>query len=78
MDTNKIVRTKKIFNVFFREKPAMMLVMLKIFGTSHPPVMNDYEPLPRSRYVVAILALLIFVLCFMPVPLEPYDLGGRP
>ena len=28
MDVNKVVRTKKIFNVFFREKPALMMVHL--------------------------------------------------
>lgn len=28
MDTTKGVRTKKIFNVFFREKPALMMIQL--------------------------------------------------
>ena len=53
----------------------MMVLMLKFFGLSHPPVLNDYETLPANRFVVAVVALIIFVLCFMPVPFEPYDLG---
>ncbi len=28
MDVTKVVRTKKIFNVFFREKPALMMIHL--------------------------------------------------
>jgi membrane-associated protease RseP (regulator of RpoE activity) len=53
---------------------VVMLVMLKLFGASHPPVLNDYEPLPPSRYVLALVAILILVLCFMPVPFQEYKL----
>ncbi len=55
---------------------VMMLVMLRAFGPSHPPVLNDDERLPVNRYVVAVVAVVIFLLCFMPVPLEPYEFGG--
>lgn len=55
----------------------VMILMLKFLGPSHPPVMNEYEPLPKSRWVVAGLAAAILVVCFIPAPLEPYDLGQR-
>lgn len=55
----------------------VMLLMLKVLGPAHPPVLNEYEPLPKSRWVVAALAGAILIVCFMPVPLEPYDLGQR-
>ncbi len=56
----------------------VMILMLKVLGPSHPPVMNEYEPLPRSRWIVAGFAAVILVLCFIPAPLEPYDLGRPP
>lgn len=57
---------------------AVMLIMLRMMGPDHPPVLNHYEPLPRSRYALAIVALIIFVLCFMPVPIEPTNFGATP
>ena len=51
----------------------MMLAMLYFFGARHPRVMNEYEPLGAGRYAVAALALVIFILCFTPVPIEIID-----
>jgi membrane-associated protease RseP (regulator of RpoE activity) len=48
----------------------MMVAMLYFFGARHPHVMNEYEELGRARRIVAVLALILFVLCFTPVPLE--------
>jgi membrane-associated protease RseP (regulator of RpoE activity) len=53
----------------------VMIAMLKFLGSAHPPVLNEYEPLPRSRWVVGAVAAVIFVICFIPAPLEPYDFG---
>jgi membrane-associated protease RseP (regulator of RpoE activity) len=52
---------------------VVMILMLKFLGPSHPPVTNDYEPLPRSRWIVAAIAAVILAVCFIPAPLEPYD-----
>ena len=49
---------------------GMMIVMLLLLGARHPRVIHEYEALPRSRYVVAVLALVIFILCFTPVPID--------
>lgn len=54
----------------------IMVAMLRFLGAAHPPVMDEYEPLPRSRWGVAALAAVIFVICFIPAPLEPYDFGS--
>jgi membrane-associated protease RseP (regulator of RpoE activity) len=51
---------------------GMMLVMLLLFGARHPRVLYEYEPLPASRYVIAVVALIVFIICFTPVPLEPF------
>ena len=39
-------------------------------GLRHPPVSNEDEPLDDRRKLVAAAVLLIFVLCFAPVPIE--------
>jgi hypothetical protein len=49
----------------------MMLVMLLLLGPRHPRVIYEHEPLAPGRRFVAFLALVIFILCFTPVPLEP-------
>lgn len=48
----------------------MMLAMLFLLGPRHPRVIWEEEPLPRSRQVIAVLALIIFILCFTPVPID--------
>jgi membrane-associated protease RseP (regulator of RpoE activity) len=49
----------------------MMLVMLLLLGPRHPRVIYEHEPLAPGRRFVAFLALVIFIICFTPVPLEP-------
>ena len=44
-------------------------VLLLLLGLRHPSVM-DPEPLGKSRRWVAVLALLMLLLCFTPVPFE--------
>ena len=48
----------------------MMLVMLLLLGPRHPRVIYEEEPLPRDRQVIAVLALIIFIVCFTPVPID--------
>ena len=49
---------------------VMMVVMLLLFGPRHPKVIYEHEPIGRTRQVVAVLALIILILCFTPVPLR--------
>jgi hypothetical protein len=48
----------------------IMLAMLRFLGSRHPPVLNEYEPLGAGRVVLACFAIVMFVLCFTPVPLQ--------
>ena len=50
---------------------VMMVAMLFLLGPRHPRVLYEYEPLSRGRFVLAVLALLMFVICFTPAPLDP-------
>ena len=49
---------------------VMMVVMLVLLGPRHPRVIYEYEPIGRGRQLLAVLALIILVLCFTPVPLR--------
>jgi membrane-associated protease RseP (regulator of RpoE activity) len=43
--------------------------LLLLIGSRHPPLIDPWEPLDGRRRSWALVALAIFVLCFMPAPL---------
>lgn len=51
------------------------LVLLFLLKVGHPPVADD-QPLGRTRIIIAILAAIIFLLCFMPMPLFYHEVPG--
>jgi membrane-associated protease RseP (regulator of RpoE activity) len=56
----------------------IMIVMLFMLGPRHPRVLYEHEPLGLGRNLIAIFALIMFILCFTPVPIQFQDLvGGR-
>ena len=55
---------------FWAVVTIMMLAMLIFLGARHPPVMDEYEPLAHGRKGVGVFAIIMFVLCFMPVPID--------
>jgi len=46
----------------------MWSVLLLAIGFRHPPLLNRWEKLDRTRLLWAAVAVLIFILCFMPMP----------
>ena len=54
----------------------LMGIMLVLFGPRHPRVFDEHVPLDRARMVLAVVALLMFIVCFTPAPLEPTELLG--
>jgi membrane-associated protease RseP (regulator of RpoE activity) len=52
----------------------LAVVLLSVFGWRHPPTWDDHVPLDRTRLWLALVALLIFIVCFTPAPIEPLDL----
>jgi membrane-associated protease RseP (regulator of RpoE activity) len=56
---------------------GLMLVMLIMFGPRHPRVFDEHVPLDRTRRLLALVALAMFVLCFTPAPIRPMELIGR-
>jgi membrane-associated protease RseP (regulator of RpoE activity) len=57
---------------------VLTVVMLVTFGPRHPQTSDEDVPLDRPRLWLAAAAVVVFVLCFTPAPLEPFDiLSGR-
>jgi hypothetical protein len=48
--------------------------MLVMFGRHHPPTFDEHEPLDRTRMILAGVALVMFILCFTPAPIQPMEL----
>jgi membrane-associated protease RseP (regulator of RpoE activity) len=48
---------------------VLMAVMLWRFGRHHPPTFDEAQPLDRNRVYLAIVALVIFIVCFTPAPI---------
>jgi membrane-associated protease RseP (regulator of RpoE activity) len=45
-------------------------LIVLVIGLYHPPVYDESEPLDGKRRALVLVALLLFVLCFMPVPID--------
>ena len=56
-------------SIFMSPAYLLFVVLLWSFGIKHPPTMNDSIVLTPSRRIVAWMLLLVFVLCFTPVPI---------
>lgn len=52
----------------------LIVVMMGMTGPHHPRVWDEDVPLNRERLIVAGLAVIVFVLCFTPTPIEIHDL----
>jgi membrane-associated protease RseP (regulator of RpoE activity) len=48
----------------------VMLAMLYFFGPRHPHVIDEDEPLRGGRYALALFAVVMFILCFTPAPVD--------
>jgi membrane-associated protease RseP (regulator of RpoE activity) len=55
----------------------LMVVILVVVGPSHPPIADEDAALDPSRRWLAVAALAVFVVCFMPAPIQPLDLLHR-
>lgn len=44
------------------------LILLFLLKVGHPPIVRD-EPLGKTRLILAFVAVLVFILCFLPFPI---------
>ncbi len=56
---------------------ALVVVMLLAIGPRHPRTLDHHIPLDRIRVRVAVAALIMFMLCFTPVPIELNDIAAE-
>src|SRR5262249_43741213 len=52
---------------------VMMVVMAVFLGIHHPRVIDEDTPLDSQRRWVAVFALVMFALCFTPVPIQMFS-----
>jgi len=60
-----------VLSIVLNQPPVYLLwtfVLLFLMKVGHPPVIEE-EPLGKARIALAIFALLVFLLCFMPFPI---------
>jgi membrane-associated protease RseP (regulator of RpoE activity) len=53
---------------------VLMVAMLVMLGPRHPRSADEHVPLDGARIWLAVFAIVMFVLCFAPVPAEIIDL----
>jgi len=51
--------------------------MLIAFGFRHPRTLDEHVPLDRKRLWLALFALVMFILCFTPAPIQVAHVVGR-
>ena len=65
------VATLAILSFVFYQSPIWFLwtfVLLFLLKVGHPPLVTE-EPLGTGRKILAVVALIVFLLCFMPFPI---------
>lgn len=70
MATLGVMLLLTIWSLSWIAMAIMMAAMAFFLGFGHPVVIDEHERLDPKRTLVAILALIIFVVCFTPVPIE--------
>lgn len=43
-------------------------ILVFLFGLNHPPTLNDSIPISTTARVMGLMAVIIFLICFIPVP----------
>ncbi len=57
---------------------VLTVLMLLVFGPHHPRTADEAVPLDPTRKALAAFAVIMFILCFTPAPIEPIDIVRRP
>jgi membrane-associated protease RseP (regulator of RpoE activity) len=55
--------------VYFGPNWILWAILVRVLGRRHPQTLDDDAPVGRGRVWVGLLALAVFVLCFVPNPI---------
>jgi hypothetical protein len=55
--------------IYFSPSWVLWAILIRVLGRQHPPTLDDHEPAGRGRALVGLLALVIFVVSFIPSPI---------
>jgi membrane-associated protease RseP (regulator of RpoE activity) len=55
---------------FFFSGWLFFALLIMLMGIQHPPPLNDDTPLDTCRKIIGIIAIIILILCFVPVPIS--------
>ena len=66
-----------VFSLSWLVWAALTVLMLMVFGPAHPRTLDEDVPLDPTRKWLAGFALVMFIVCFMPVPLDVLDFPGK-
>jgi membrane-associated protease RseP (regulator of RpoE activity) len=69
------IATLAVLSYKFYHSPMWFLwtfILLFLFKVGHPPV-SEEESLGKGRIILAVVALVVFLLCFMPFPITISD-----
>jgi membrane-associated protease RseP (regulator of RpoE activity) len=55
--------------VYFGPSWILWALLMRVLGRRHPPTLDDEAPVGRARVIVGVLALVVFVVCFVPDPI---------
>lgn len=56
--------------VYFGPNWILWAILLRVLGRRHPSTLDDEAPVGRARVWVGLLALAVFVVCFVPDPIQ--------
>jgi membrane-associated protease RseP (regulator of RpoE activity) len=56
--------------VYFGPNWILWAVLLRVLGRRHPSTLDDEAPVGRARVWIGLLALAVFVVCFVPDPIQ--------
>jgi len=54
--------------LFYTGWLMLAFIILFLIGTQHMPPLNEFSPLDTKRKILGIIAFIIFILCFAPIP----------
>jgi membrane-associated protease RseP (regulator of RpoE activity) len=49
---------------------TLWIIIGLLIGLKHPPLYDEYAPLSRGRVLLGVAAIAVFIMTFVPVPLE--------